>query len=67
MKTILSLSTITALATVLLTGCSKSDSNYNGDSTNSSSMTPSSSSMTSSNLPSTNSVMDVTNLPAGTK
>jgi hypothetical protein len=60
MKTILSLSTIAVLATVLLTGCNKSDSNYNSDSTNSSS------SMMNSNTPPTNSVMGVTNLPAGT-
>ena len=60
MKNILSISAIAALATVLLTGCNKSDSNYNSDSTNSAS------SMMSSNMPTTNSVSSVTNLPAGT-
>ncbi|HEV2695545.1 MAG TPA: hypothetical protein VG347_21810 [Verrucomicrobiae bacterium] len=67
MKTFLTLAAVAALATVMLTGCKKSDSNYNGDATNQPSMSGGSNPMLNTNMPETNSVPSMsTNMPGTT-
>jgi hypothetical protein len=67
MKTFLTLAAVAALATVMLTGCNKSDSTYNSDSTNTSSMSGGSNPNLATNMPSTNAISNLsTNMPGAT-